>query len=88
MSIEVSNYVAVMKQALEALERYVAVMKQALEALDRCGSESYMLEREAITALRQAIAEAEDPNKATTKLLDGVEAVIKWVEAKLKEKNI
>ena len=63
MTIEASNYVAVMKQALEALER--------------CGSESYMLEREAITALRLAIAraegtsEAEDPDKATTKLLDG-----------------
>ena len=35
------------------------VMKMALEALERCGSENYVIEREAIAALRQALAQPE-----------------------------
>ena len=33
--------------------------EMALEALERCGSENYVIEREAIAALRQALAQPE-----------------------------
>ncbi len=41
------------------------VLEQALEALERCGSESYTLEREAMTAIRGVLAQPEQQWQST-----------------------